>query len=148
MAKPKYYDKMGAPIDKARWLELKADLAYVEALTYSNNSIKLVLVWLGKVVDPTMMDAEYWPLFRLDVFNIADGRMVAALETGETYGSFEAGRRAYQEFLLQWGGGEMVMTAKGEIFEEVDNIYAPPPEPDQDAPESVVAIGDDGCSVW
>lgn len=148
MAKAKYYDKMGAPIEKARWLELRQDLAYCEALNYSNGQVKLTLVWVGKVADPSLMDPEYWPLFRLDIFNNVDDRMVPALETGETYGSFESGRKAYQEFLLQWGGGEMVEGKKGEVFEEVDNIYAPPPEPDHDAPSSAVEIGDDGSGVW
>jgi hypothetical protein len=153
MAKPKFYDVMGAPIEKDRWKELSADPAYCSVMLYDNQSLKVELVWVGKVADPTMMDSEYWPLFRLDIFdNTGDNgetRWTPSMDTGETYGSTEAGKKAYRDYLLEWTESTMEEGRKGALeFVEADNLAAPPPPPDFDAPTSVVTIGEDGSGVW
>lgn len=153
MAKPKYYDKIGAPIEKTRWLELSKDPSYCSVMLYDNQSLKVELVWVGKVADPSMMDAEYWPLFRLDIFdNTGEGgvtRWTPAMDTGETFGTTEQGKAAYRDYLLKWTDSTMEEGRKGELeFVETDNLAAEPPPPDFDAPTSTVQIGTDGGGAW
>lgn len=152
MSKTRYYDKDGAPIEKAQWAELSKDPTYCELRTYDNGSLKVVAVWLGKVVSPDNMDAEYWPLYRLDVFNFVDGKWCPDTESGDTYGSLSDLNSDFEEFLSNWTESTFEEDAKGrKVFVEADdNLAALPAEPDRNTPESTsVVIGNDGVNgAW
>lgn len=150
MSKTRYYDRDGAPIEKAQWQELQKDVGYGEMKVYYNDRVKVVVKWLGKVVAPDNMDAEYWPLYSLEVFNMADGAWARDPNSGETYGRYAEAVSDYQQFLLDWTDSSMEDLGKGEVFvEAADNLAALPEAPDRNTPESVVAIGDDGVQgAW
>jgi len=150
MSKTRYYDRDGAPIEKAQWVELRKDPGYVEMKVYDNGKVRVVIQWLGKVVAPDNMDAEYWPLYALEIRNRSDDSWVPDPNSGETYGRYSAALGDYQDFLLCWSDSSMEDLGKGEVFVEADdNLAALPPPPDRNTPESEVVIGDDGVEgAW
>lgn len=150
MSKTRFYDRDGAPIEKDQWAELRKDPGYVDMKVYDNGKVKVTIKWLGKVVSPDNMDAEYWPLYELEIQNRAGDVWANDPNSGETFGRFEYALTDYQDFLLNWTDSAMEDLGKGEVFVEADdNLAALPAAPDRNTPESVVAIGDDGVEgAW
>lgn len=150
MSKTRYYDRDGAPIDKDQWAEHRKDPSYIEMRVFDNGAVKVAVKWLGKIINPDNMDSEYWPLYALEVSNMADGRWAVDPSAGDTFGRIEEANKEYEEFLLQWTDSKIEENSKGvKVFvESDDNLYALPAAPDRNTPETVANIGDDGAGVW
>ncbi len=138
-----HYDRNGEKISALQWFELMNDSAYHNIREFDNGSVRVMLAWSGKVTPKQHSSfRDTWPLFVLYVANYdANGKPVKdPVMDGKTFPDEESAIKGYEKFLTQWTTCEI--DDKG-AFIEKDNLLAPPPPPDPNAPQSVL-ITDSG----
>lgn len=143
-----HYDRNGEKISAHQWCELMDDSAYRNIREFDNGSVRVMLVWSGKVTPKEHSSfRDTWPLFALYVANYdANGKLVIdPVMNGKTF-AFEADAiDGYEKFLCQWT--KCITNDDGE-FVEVGNDLAPPPPPNPDAPTSVLKDTPDFGAAW
>lgn len=149
----KYYDAMGAPIDRDAWKTHRADPSYTIRREYHNGLVRVQIEWLGHVPNPDTWQ-EYWPMYRLNIFSNETGdanniKWIDDAESGENFGTLDDANAAMDLFLSKWTECSLEVDEDGsKTFTEEGNVLAPPPAPNLDAPATVVSIGNLGSDVW
>ena len=148
-----YYDREGRQIDSGEWTVKRSDETYRNVRQYDNGTVRVILVWMGKVTDAASMFRDYWPVFQMGVWNYdaADVLRPDPIMNENTFGDEDSAVKAYEQFLMEWTD---CMKADG-VFTEADNDLTPPPPPpppNLDAPTSEVStikgFADDGVGAW
>ena len=146
-----HYDRNGLKISASQWLELMGDPTYHIIREFDNGSVRVMLVWNGKVTPKEHSSfRDTWPLFVLYVANYkANGRLVKdPTMNGVTFAFESDAIKGYEEFLKFWTDCEV--NDDGE-FVEVGNELAPPPPPpppNPDAPTSALKDAPDFGAAW
>jgi hypothetical protein len=144
----RYFSRNSIPISVDQYEEYCKDEDYVNVRRFDNSEVRAILKWIGVVRNPGNYFSGDMPIFELGFWNYdSGGALREAPESGVKF-CYEADAiQAYENFLLRWTDSER----EDDKLVERDNIYAPPPPPNLDAPESdlaeIIGVGDDGM-VW
>ncbi len=151
MSKTLYINADGAHITKEAWQERRSDSEYCTVKRFDNGKVLVEVEWVGEVKNYQNLWPADYPVFRLTVANYREnGEAVPDPVFDDTsFPDKDFAIQAYTNFLSHWT--ESGVNEDG-VFEEVDNIYTPPPPPNFDAPTSdlstIKGIEDDGVGAW
>lgn len=128
-----YLDKDVNEITASECNDLLADDSYRIVHAFENEKVRLIITWLGKIVDGDQMFRTTYPLFKAEQYDKLGDKWVESPESGTTFPNLKKVEAYYEDFVIRWT--KSYFDEDGNIH-EVGNVLAPPEPPKpNDAPE-------------
>lgn len=146
-----YINRDGAMIPKDDWEARQKDDNYRIVRTYDNGEVYAEIVWVGRVVNPDDTWPDMWKIFQINVFNYNEfgDKIADPVMFGKWYSNLLSAESDFEAFLVKWTDSHINEDGK---YVEADNLLAPPPAPNLDAPtsdiEHIKGLTEDGVGAW
>ncbi|MEJ7805012.1 MAG: hypothetical protein WKG03_03700 [Telluria sp.] len=161
MAKVRYIGRDGKKLDQDDYKIKRDDPVYNIVRQFDNGQVRVVLKWIGRMVNPHQTYPDLYKVFAMSVWNYTSSGGLAPDPADDDKGfpTEASAIAAYEAFLAKWTASKKNSSG---VFEEVDNVLdmpvpppppAPPPpppppvEPDKpQTPSDVPELG--GVGAW